>query len=155
MGLKQHYRDGQEAQTVIEQASRLFQQYGRNFEIAVLMRTNAQSRPLEEALHKARMPYRMVGGMRFYDRKEIKDILAALRAVLYQQSDVDILRLLNALPMGIGKKTQDALSYYAGTHNLSLYETMNTAEHQADALGTTRSNKKIAHLVGYVSGNAF
>jgi DNA helicase-2/ATP-dependent DNA helicase PcrA len=147
IGLKQHYRDNQEAQAVIEQVSRLFQQHGKNYEIAVLMRTNAQSRPLEEALHKARMPYRMVGGMRFYDRKEIKDILAALRAVLYQQSDVDILRLLNALPLGIGKKTQDALSYYAGTHNLSLYETMNTAEHQADALGTTRSHKKISNLI--------
>lgn len=151
LGLKQHYRDGQEAQAVIEQAQRLFAQYGTTFDVAVLMRTNAQSRPLEEALHKARMPYRMVGGMRFYDRKEIKDILAALRAVLYQQSDVDILRVLAALPLGIGKKTQDALSHYAGINNLSLYETMNGSEHQESALGNTRSHKKIASLVALLN----
>ncbi len=140
LGLKQYFRDNQEAQAVIEQAKKLFEHYGPHFEIAVLMRTNAQSRPLEEALHKARMSYRMVGGMRFYDRKEIKDILAALRAVLYQQSDVDILRLLNSLPLGIGKKTQDNLSDYATSHNLSLYETMQVFDQE-------RSQKKIAHLV--------
>src|SRR6185436_2973096 len=107
-----------------EQSLRLFEQYGSQFNIAVLMRTNAQSRPLEEALHKARMPYRMVGGMRFYDRKEIKDILAALRAILYQHSDVDFMRMLNALPLGIGKKTQDSLSEYGGNRGLSIFETM-------------------------------
>ena len=104
MRLWQHMRDGHEAQNVIEQSLRLFERYGPKFEVAVLMRTNAQSRPLEEALHRARMPYRMVGGMRFYDRKEIKDILAALRAVLYQHSDVDILRLLDSMPLGNWQK---------------------------------------------------
>lgn len=145
--VRQHYRDSQEAQIVIEQCLRLFEQYGSQFEIAVLMRTNAQSRPLEEALHRARMPYRMVGGMRFYDRKEIKDILAALRIVLHQHSDVDMMRLLNAMPLGIGKKTQDALSIYAGTNNLSVFETMYDNEHQENALGGGRSKKKLNSLV--------
>lgn len=145
--LNRHYRDIQEAATVIEQAMRLFEQHGSTFEIAVLMRTNAQSRPLEEALHKARMPYRMVGGMRFYDRKEIKDILAALRAVLHHHSDVDVLRMLNALPLGIGKKTQDTLSGYAGPRGLSFFEAMNDDEHQLSALGNTRSKKKIGDLL--------
>ncbi|HXW60536.1 MAG TPA: 3'-5' exonuclease, partial [Myxococcota bacterium] len=145
--IKQHYRDGQEAQAVIEQCLRLFEQYGSQFAIAVLMRTNAQSRPLEEALHRARMPYRMVGGMRFYDRKEIKDILAGLRVVLYQNSDVDMLRLLNAMPLGIGKKTQDALSIYAGNLGLSFFETMDDDEHQASALGNARSKKKLSAVV--------
>ncbi len=114
------------------------------------MRTNAQSRPLEEALHKSRMPYRMVGGMKFYDRKEIKDILAALRAVLYNQSDVDFLRLFNALPFGIGKKTQTSLSGYAGQNGLSLFEAMNDEDHQVQALGNVRSKKKIADLLRLV-----
>src|SRR5690606_7103028 len=61
--LSRHYRDIQEAGFVVEHSMRLFEQYGSDFTVAVLMRTNAQSRPLEEALHKARMPYRMVGGM--------------------------------------------------------------------------------------------
>lgn len=146
--VRQHYRDGQEAQTVVEQCLRLFEQYGSDFNVAVLMRTNAQSRPLEEALHRARMPYRMVGGMRFYDRKEIKDILAALRAVLHQHSDVDMMRMLSSLPLGIGKKTQDALSHYAGNQGLSFFETMNNDEHQSYALGNARSKKKLATVVG-------
>lgn len=142
-----HFRDLQEATTVVDQATRLFEQHGPTFEIAVLMRTNAQSRPLEEALHKARMPYRMVGGMRFYDRKEIKDILSAMRAVLYLNSDVDLMRLLNAVPLGIGKKTQDALSNYAGLNDLSFYEAMHDDEHQVSALGNNRSKKKIGVLL--------
>jgi DNA helicase II / ATP-dependent DNA helicase PcrA len=145
--LNRQYRDIQEAGFVVEQSMRLFEQYGSDFTIAVLMRTNAQSRPLEEALYKARIPYRMVGGMRFYDRKEIKDILAALRAVIYHHSDVDLMRMLNALPLGIGKKTQDALSEYAGMRGMSFFETMNDDEHQAQALGNTRSKKKITELL--------
>lgn len=149
--LSRHFRDIQEAGFIIEHAMRLFEQHGANFEIAVLMRTNAQSRPLEEALHKARMPYRMVGGMRFYDRKEVKDILAALRSVLYPQSDVDLLRLLNALPLGIGKKTQDALSAYAEKNGLSLFAVMQDEQHQVAALGHTRSIKKIAAVASLLA----
>lgn len=145
--LSKHYRDNQEASSVIEQSMRLFEHYGSKFEIAILMRTNAQSRSLEEALHKARMPYRMVGGMRFYDRKEIKDILAALRSVIYNNSDVDLLRVLDSLPLGIGKKTQDMLSHYAGNKGLSFFEALIDEKHQAEALGTTRSKKKIADFV--------
>lgn len=145
--MSRHFRDIQEAGYVVEHAVRLFEQHGSQFEIAVLMRTNAQSRPLEEMLHKARMPYRMVGGMRFYDRKEIKDILAALRSVLYQHSDVDFMRMLNALPLGIGKKTQDALSDYGGLRGLSFFETMSDDEHQLQALGNTRPKKKITDLL--------
>lgn len=146
--LSRQYRDIQEAGFVVEQSLRLFEQYGSDFTVAVLMRTNAQSRPLEEALYKARIPYRMVGGMKFYDRKEIKDILAALRAVIYHHSDVDLMRILNALPLGIGKKTQDALSEYAGIRGLSFFETMQDDDHQASALGNTRSKKKITDLLG-------
>jgi DNA helicase-2/ATP-dependent DNA helicase PcrA len=135
---------------VIEHAMRLYEVHGPQFQVAVLMRTNAQSRPLEEALHKARMPYRMIGGMRFYDRKEIKDILAALRAILYQHSDVDFMRMLNALPLGIGKKTQDALSEYGGMRGLSFYETMRDDEHQRQALGNTRAKKKIDDLLALI-----
>lgn len=145
--LNRHFRDIQEATSVVEQSLKLFERYGSSFEVAVLMRTNAQSRPLEEALHKARVPYRMVGGMRFYDRKEIKDILAALRAVIYSHSDVDVLRVLNALPLGIGKKTQEEISAYAGQRSLSFFETINDDEHQREALGNTRSKKKITDLL--------
>ena len=145
--LSKHYRDNQEATSVIEQSMQLFERYGSKFEIAVLMRTNAQSRALEEALHKARLPYRMIGGMRFYDRKEIKDILAALRSVIYNNSDVDLLRVLDSLPLGIGKKTQDALSYYAGNHGLSFFDVMLDERQCEQALGSSRARKKISEFV--------
>lgn len=142
--VSRHFRDIQEAGFVIENSLRLFEQHGTNFEIAVLMRTNAQTRPLEEALHKARMPYRIVGGMRFYDRKEIKDILAALRVVLHQHSDVDFMRVLHALPLGIGKKTQEILSSYAGQNKFSFFEALNNDEHP---LQNSRAKKKIDELL--------
>lgn len=149
--LNRHFRDLQEARWVVEQSLRLFEQYGSSFEIAVLMRTNAQSRPLEEALHRARMPYRIVGGMKFYDRKEIKDILAALRAVIYQHSDVDVLRMLSALPLGIGKKTQEALSEYAASNGLSFYQIMSSDTHRISAVGNNRSKGKIDELIKLIN----
>jgi DNA helicase-2/ATP-dependent DNA helicase PcrA len=70
--------------------------------MAVLMRTSAQSRPFEDALRRYALPYRVVGGMRFYDRKEIKDVLALVRAALHPESDIDVLRALAAVPRGVG-----------------------------------------------------
>lgn len=145
--LNRHYRDTEEARQVVEKACGLFDQYGAQLNIAVLMRTNAQSRPLEEALHRARMPYRMVGGMKFYDRKEIKDILSTMRAVLNQNSDVDFLRTLNAVPLGIGKKTQETLTNYAGNNDLSFFQTISDEAHQLSALGNTRAKNKIDNLI--------
>ena len=90
------------------------------------------------------MPYRIVGGMRFYDRKEIKDILAALRVVLHQHSDVDFMRVLQALPLGIGKKTQEILVSYAGQNKFSFFEALNNDEHP---LQNSRAQKKIDELL--------
>jgi DNA helicase-2/ATP-dependent DNA helicase PcrA len=148
--LMRFYRDGQEATLVVDEARRLFNEHGVQFNVAVLMRTNAQSRPLEEALHKARMPYRMVGGMRFYDRKEIKDVIAAVRFVLNNKSDVDLLRLLDFLPWGIGKTTIDALQAYASRESLSLFEVMQDNQHLDRALDNKRAKNKIAELVNII-----
>ncbi|MCC7070424.1 MAG: UvrD-helicase domain-containing protein [Deltaproteobacteria bacterium] len=74
-------------------------------QIAVLYRTNALSRPFEDALRQNKLPYRVVGGVRFYDRKEVKDVLATVRCALNPRSDVDTLRWLAAVPRGIGDTT--------------------------------------------------
>lgn len=144
--IRKHYRDNHEALMVSEQIIREFQQ-NHNCEIAVLMRTNALSRSLEEAFHKSKIPYRIIGGMKFYDRKEIKDILATLKSCLFPNSDVDMMRLLDAIPLGIGKKTVEQISAYSNLHKLSLFETMSNSQHLSDALDNARAKKKIDDFV--------
>ncbi len=145
--VRKHYRDSHEALMLTEQVLREFEQHGKDFEIAVLMRTNALSRALEEAFHKAKIPYRIIGGMKFYDRKEIKDILAALKSCLFHNSDVDLLRLLDCLPLGIGKKTIEQLITYSTANKLSLFETMSNSQHLEQSLDNARAKKKIDDLV--------
>ncbi len=100
-------------------------QSGQSLEgIAVLYRTNALSRLFEDELRRAHLPYRLIGGVRFYDRKEVKDVLSTLRAALNPKSDVDTLRFLSAVPRGIGAKSLAKLQEIANTENLSVLEVM-------------------------------
>src|SRR5690606_6198819 len=80
---------------------------------AVFYRTHAQSRALEEAMRRAQIPYRMVGGTRFFDRLEIKDLVAYLRLLLNPASEVDFIRAVNRPARGIGAKTGERLQVYA------------------------------------------
>ena len=90
---------------------------------AVLYRTNAQSRAIEDALTRAGLAYRVVGGVRFYERKEVKDALAYLKVLLEPADDVSLRRIINVPPRGIGKKVMEALEGSAATGpRLSLWE---------------------------------
>ncbi len=90
---------------------------------AVLYRTNAQSRAIEDALTRAGLAYRVVGGVRFYERKEIKDALAYLKLLLVPQDDVSLRRIINVPPRGIGKKVMEALDGSAAAQpGVSLWE---------------------------------
>jgi DNA helicase II / ATP-dependent DNA helicase PcrA len=89
---------------------------------AILYRTNAQSRALEESLVRAGVPYKIVGGLRFYDRKEIKDVVAYLRAVTNPFDSVSLLRAINTPKRGVGKSTIDALTRAAGELSIPLWE---------------------------------
>jgi DNA helicase II / ATP-dependent DNA helicase PcrA len=89
---------------------------------AMLYRTNAQSRALEESLVRAGVPYKIVGGLRFYDRKEIKDVVAYLRAVTNPFDSVSLLRAINTPKRGVGKSTIDALTRAAGELSIPLWE---------------------------------
>src|SRR5690606_7851959 len=82
-------------------------------EIAIFYRINAQSRVLEEGLRSAGIPYQIVGGMRFFDRAEVKDIMAYLRLIQNPWSDADLLRIINTPARGIGQKTVQRLVEYA------------------------------------------
>ncbi len=89
-------------------------------EIAVFYRVHAQSRVLEEALRAARVPYQIIGGLKFYDRAEVKDALAYLRVLVNPQSDVDLLRIINVPPRGIGQTTVDRLTTWATVNDATV-----------------------------------
>ncbi|SER99991.1 DNA helicase-2 / ATP-dependent DNA helicase PcrA [Salipaludibacillus aurantiacus] len=93
-------------------------------DIAVLYRTNAQSRVIEELFVKSNLPYTIVGGTKFYDRKEIKDLLAYLRLVANPDDDISLRRIINVPKRGIGNTTLDKLQAYANQHDLSLFQTI-------------------------------
>ena len=91
-------------------------------DFAVLYRSNAQSRTVEEDLLKANMPFKMVGGQRFYDRMEIKDLLAYLRLLVNPTDDFSFRRVINTPKRGIGGKSIEKLALFAETHSFSLLE---------------------------------
>ncbi|WP_408004858.1 DNA helicase PcrA [Radiobacillus kanasensis] len=93
-------------------------------DIAILYRTNAQSRSIEETFVKANIPYQIVGGTKFYDRKEIKDMLAYLRLISNPDDDLSFTRVVNEPKRGIGKTSIDRLQAYAAEHGISLYQTV-------------------------------
>ncbi len=116
--------EGDEAEFVTSQIRTLaFQHpelsYG-NF--AILYRTNAQSRALEECLVRYQIPYKVIGGLRFYDRKEIKDVLAYLRLIVNPVDSVSLLRVINVPRRGIGKTSLDALTRAAQELGVPLWE---------------------------------
>lgn len=103
----------------------IFMDEGRSInEIAVLYRTNAQSRALEDALRNRGLPYRIFGGLRFYDRKEIKDVIAYLRVLHNPADDVSLKRIINVPARGIGDTTIERLEDVARDMGISLYETL-------------------------------
>ena len=102
-------------------------------DMAILYRTNAQSRVLEEALIKRALPYTMVGGTKFYDRKEIKDVLAYLRVLYNPFDDLSLLRIINVPKRSIGATTVAKLQDYARANGTSLFMTL-TQLHLVDSI---------------------
>ena len=94
-------------------------------DVAIFYRANAQSRIVEEQLAGASIPYRVVGGTRFYDRREVKDALAYLRAVVNPSDEVSIKRILNVPKRGVGDSSVARLDQYASTHGVSFREALN------------------------------
>lgn len=93
--------------------------------IAVLYRVNALSRALEDGLTKARIPYKMVGGMKFYERAEIKDMISYIRLILNPNDDFSLRRIINRPKRGVGAASLEKLENIAKNQNLPLFETLN------------------------------
>ncbi|MGA9232291.1 MAG: DNA helicase PcrA [Exiguobacterium oxidotolerans] len=97
-------------------------------DIAILYRTNAQSRAIEETLLKSNVPYKMIGGTKFYDRKEIKDVLAYLRLISNPNEDLSFARIVNEPKRGIGATTIDKLRDFADLQGVSLMDAIRDIE---------------------------
>jgi DNA helicase-2/ATP-dependent DNA helicase PcrA len=110
-----------EARFVAQSVQRAIDLDANPSQIAVFYRTHAQSRPLEEALRLHGIHYRMLGGIRFYDRREIKDLIAYLRLMMNPESELDCLRIINVPARRIGAKTIETLARFALTQEISLF----------------------------------
>ena len=122
-----------EARWISQEVDRLADEHGvRPRDVAVFYRTNAQSRALEEAFMRAGQPYKVIGGTRFYDRREIKDAIAYLRAVDNPDDDVNLRRILNVPKRGLGDKAEGALAEHAARYAVSFGQAV------ADAAGAPR-----------------
>ncbi|WP_250125591.1 DNA helicase PcrA [Chroococcidiopsis sp. CCMEE 29] len=141
-----------EAEFVVNQLRSLERQYPdiKWGSFAILYRTNAQSRPFEESLVRWGIPYTIVGGLKFYDRKEIKDVLAYLRAIVNPFDTVSLLRVINTPRRGIGKATIDALVTAAQQLSLPLWEILSDETSVNTLAGrSAKGVNSFAQLIGH------
>ena len=118
-------------------------------EFAILYRTNAQSRPLEEALRRQNIPYRIYGGLSFYQRKEIKDMLAYLRLIVNPTDEEALRRIINYPTRGIGKTTLDRLYAWAGERNEPIWSLLTA---MADQPAAPQGMNKVVDFVFMIRG---
>ena len=97
-------------------------------DVAILYRTNAQSRVMEEYLLKSNIPYSIVGGVKFYDRKEIKDILAYLRLISNPHDDISLRRIINVPKRGVGSTSVDKIADFAAMQDTSMFDALDSIE---------------------------
>ncbi len=117
-----------EAQFVIGKIQELLRQGRKLSDIAILYRTNAQSRVIEESFLKSNIDYLIVGGTKFYDRKEIKDILAYLRLISNPDDDISLQRIINVPKRAIGTTSIEKIVNFATMHDLSMFQALETIE---------------------------
>ena len=122
------YNERDEAQYVIRKIKELTNRNVEYKDIAVLYRTNAQSRVLEEEMLKENLPYRVIGSFYFYSRKEIKDLIAYLRLIHNSKDNVSLLRVINTPKRGIGLKTIENLTIQADAMGVSIYEAISSGK---------------------------
>lgn len=120
----EHFNEKEEGQSIAGHIKKLLAKGIKPNEIAILYRVNALSRFLEEALMKAKIPFKILSGMRFYERAEIKDIIAYLRFLLNHNDDFSFKRIINKPKRAFGDTSLNKLENYAKTMNLSLFEAL-------------------------------
>lgn len=114
-----------EASFITQEIDRLSDEFGvRPGDVAVFYRTNAQSRSIEDVFVRTGMPYKVVGGVRFYERKEVRDALAYLRAIANPEDEVSLRRILNVPKRGIGDKAEDSVALFAERERISFAQAL-------------------------------
>ncbi|HIF50673.1 MAG TPA: DNA helicase II [Thiotrichaceae bacterium] len=148
IGVYMAYNETDEARYVIDRMKQAPEQ-GKSFaDYAILYRISAQSRVLEEALMQARIPYRVYGGMRFYERAEIKDALAYVRLARFTEDDASFERIINTPTRGIGNKTVEELRVTARRDNCSLWKAaLHIVEHKLMTARALNALEVFIHLI--------
>lgn len=150
--IHESYNSNDEADYIVNKCKEL-RQDGFNFkDMAVLYRNNYLSGSIEEAMVKANIPYRVYSGVRFYDRKEIKDILAFLKVIYNPHDEVAIMRIIKNFKNGIGNVTVSRVIEYARQHNISLFESMQSNDTEkigAKIKGVSAFRNQILDLMSY------
>ena len=136
------YSEKEEAEKIIHEIERLvkIKKYKWD-ECAIMYRVNAQSRVIEEACLSNKIPYKIVGGIKFYSRKEIKDVISYLKVIANSDDDISIARIINVPTRGIGATSYNKLVDFAKKNNKTIYKTLctfNNAEELQELIGLTR-----------------
>jgi len=146
--LAETYNEQEEAQFVVNEIEKLIGRGDAKLgDIAVMYRTNAQSRALEEAFIRYGTAYKLVAGTRFYERKEVKDIIAYLRLIQNPADDISLMRIVNVPQRGIGERTVAELATWAKSKGISLYTAIQELGEQSGeekALFSPRTTKLLA-----------
>ena len=142
--LRQFQTANEEADNIIKDIKNRARENFRDF--AVLYRTNAQSRLLEERCVTLGVPYQLIGGVNFYQRKEIKDVLAYLKTIANGNDDIALLRIINVPKRGIGATTIAKVVDYANANDISLYDAMSISENA----GVGKASEKIKNFIDMI-----
>jgi DNA helicase-2/ATP-dependent DNA helicase PcrA len=145
------YTEQEEAQFVVSEVERLVGEgKARLGDCAVMYRTNAQSRALEEAFIRYGTPYKLVAGTRFYERREVKDIIAYLRVIQNPHDSVSFLRIINIPGRGIGQRSLSQLADWAKSLGVSQYEALKLIAEQKEGEGPPFSPRLVKALAGFL-----
>ena len=144
-----------EASYVINEIKKLVSNGEELSNMAVLYRTNAQSRTVEEAFLANNIPYKVVGSFYFYNRKEIKDLISYLRIIYNHNDDVSLLRVINVPKRGIGTKTIENLTFEANLYNKSIYDTITSGKELEfkniiEDIASNMANLSLTELIDYI-----
>ncbi|MFB4160359.1 DNA helicase PcrA [Geomicrobium sp. JSM 1781026] len=146
--LQEAMDEREEAFNVVDRIKEAVRDKDRSYQdFAILYRTNAQSRVIEEMFVKSNITYQMIGGTKFYDRKEIKDVLAYLRVIANPDDDISLMRIINVPKRGIGATTVDRVASYAVNQEMSMHTALMEAEHIGLSAAVTKKLRSFAEML--------
>jgi DNA helicase-2/ATP-dependent DNA helicase PcrA len=144
----QTYNEQEEAYFAVNEVEKLVARgHWKAGDIAIMYRTNAQSRALEEEFVRYGFPYRLVGGTRFYERREVKDVVAYLRLIHNPHDTVSLSRIINVPGRGIGQRTIAELTTWANEKGLSYYDALRLISQGEESPFASRSAQALSHFV--------